>query len=493
MTLDHAASDYTAPINKDSHLRELHQAGVLPPWLWFWLVTYLLMLPSVLVYHWQETIQPMLSPQPLPAGIGGPHTAIMLVLPGFTELLPIAMLLIGVVYVFMPHLRRRRVEHRYNLALPSTVTPAIDEIIETVREYAPGVEVKVNLKRADQVAFTYATGYRRSTIAIFGGLVKLWRSDREAGRAVLLHELGHCRHGDVLMVGAGSFFETLLNAWMPFLVLFFIVPSIIVFGGMSISSFQEHWQMAQQWNEVSQQSENINAQLRELGLDPVDIGSQGNWFLGWLSVFAKNLFTVELPGSISSIISLLVLTPVVIATPLMAAWCAEFNADQFVVAEQRSPEPLLRGLALVSPTISRWTWLTSRLSHPPTKLRQWMARRGRTPQPLLALLLLFPLTYVAKLIFLNIRAIATMMIVFSPGEMLQTLLQANAIGLRALAPFLLGTGVVLLLYPKLSVMWERLFCKERRTTNPASYKEYAIAAAIVGGLGVLAYTLAEML
>ncbi len=103
MTLDHAASDYTAPKNEDSQLKELHQAGVLPPWLWFWLVTYLLILPSVLIYHWQETIQPMLSPQPLPAGIGGPHTAIMLVLPGFTELLPIAMLLIGVVYVFMPH------------------------------------------------------------------------------------------------------------------------------------------------------------------------------------------------------------------------------------------------------------------------------------------------------------------------------------------------------------------------------------------------------
>lgn len=488
MTSDHAASD-----NEGSHLSQLHQSGILPPWLWFWLVTYLLLLPSVLVYHWQETIQPMLSPQPLPAGVGGSHMAIMLVLPGFTELLPIAMLLIGVVYVFMPHLRRRRVEHRYNLALPSTITPVLEEIIETVREYAPGVEVKVNLRRGDQVAFTYATGYRRSAIAIFGGLVKLWRSDREAGRAVLLHELGHCRHGDVLMVGAGSFFETLLNAWLPFLVLFFIVPSILVFGGTSISSFQEHWQMAQQWNEVSRQAEDINAQLRGLGLDPVDVGSQGNWFLGWLSVLVKNFFTVELPGSISSIISLLILTPIIIATPLMATWCAEFNADQFVVAEQQSSEPLLRSLALVSPTISRWTWLTSRLSHPPTKLRQWMARHGRTPNPLLALLLLFPLTYIAKLIFLNIRAIATMMVIFNPGEMLQTLLQANATGLRAFAPFSLGTGVVLLLYPKLAVVWERLFCKERRMTNPTSYKEYAIAAAIVGGLGALAYGLAGML
>jgi Zn-dependent protease with chaperone function len=493
MTLEHAASDYTDPKNEDSQLKELHQAGVLPPWLWFWLVTYLLILPSVWVYHWQETIQPMLSPQPLPAGIGGPHTAIMLVLPGFTELLPIAMLLLGVLCVFMPHLRRRRVEHRYNLAPPSTVTPALKEIIEIVREYAPGVEVKVNLKRADQVAFTYATGYRRSEIAIFGGLLKLWRSDREAARAVLLHELGHCRHGDVLMVGAGSFFETLLDAWLPFLVVFFLVPSVVVYVGMSIGSLQEHWQMAQQLNEINRQAEDINAQLRGLGIEPVDVASQGHWVVGWLLLQARNFFTVELPGSISIIISLLVLTPVVIATPLMATWCAEFNADQFVVAEQQSPEPLLRGLALVSPSLSRWTWLTSRLSHPPTKLRQWMAQRGRTPKPLLVLLLLFPLTYVAKLILLNVRAIAALAIVFSPGEMLQTLLQANATGLRTLAPFLLGTGVVLLLYPKLAVVWERLFCQERRTANPASYKEYAIAAAITGGLGILAYGLAGAL
>lgn len=493
MTLDHAASDYADPNNEASHFSQLHQAGILPPWLWFWIATYLVMLPNVLAYHWQETIQPMLSPQPLPAGIGEPHTAIMLVLPGFTELLPITMLLIGVVYVFMPHLRRHRVERRYNLALPLTTTPALKEIIETVREYAPSVEVKVNLKRGDQTAFTYATGYRRSAIAIFGGLVKLWHSDREAGKAILLHELGHCRHGDVLMVGAGSFFETLLNAWLPFLVLFFIIPSVVIYLGMAISSFHEHWQLAQQWNEINRQAEDINAQLRELGLDPVDVVNQGNWFTGWLLLQAKNFFTLELPGNISIIVSLIILTPVIIATPLTATWCAEFNADQFVITEQQSPEPLLRGLALVSPTISRWTWITSRLSHPPTKLRQWMAQHGRTQKPLLALLLLFPLSYIAKLIFLNIRAIAAMAIVFSPGEILQTLLHANATGLRALAPFLLGTGVVLLLYPKIAVVWEQLFCKERRTANPASYKEYAIASAIVAGLGVVAYVLAGAL
>jgi hypothetical protein len=414
----------------------------------------------------------------------------MAVLPGIAELLPVVMLLAGVVCVLLPHLRKRYVEHRYNLAFPSAITPAIKEIIELVEEYAPGI--KVNLKRGDQIAFTYATGYRKSAIAIFAGLVKMWRRDREAAKAVLLYELGHCRHGDVLMVGAGSFFETLLNAWLPFLVLFFLIPSVLAFGWMAIASFQDQWQLAQQMSELNRQAEDINAQMRALGLDPVAVPTQENWVLGWIGLQFRNLFLVEIPGSISIIFSLLVFTPIVIASPLIATWCAEFNADQFVVSEQQSPEPLLRGLEFVSPKLSRWTWLTSRLSHPPTRLRQWMARYGRAPKPILVVLLLFPLSYLIKLVFLNMRAIAASFGVFSFKELMQLLPEWNATGLSSLAPLLLGTGVVLLLYPRLAAVWEGLFCKERRTANPPSYKEYAIAATITGGLGVAAYVIAAI-
>jgi hypothetical protein len=111
----------------------------------------------------------------------------------------------------------------------------------------------------------------------------------------------------------------------------------------------------------------------------------------------------------------------------------------------------------------------------------------------LVLLLLFPLSYLVKLVFLNMRAIATSLGVFSFEQLMQLLPEWNATGLSSLAPLLLGTGVVLLLYPRLAAVWEGVFCKERSTANPPSYKEYAIAAAIVGGLGVVSYGLANSL
>ncbi|NJL50139.1 MAG: M48 family metalloprotease [Leptolyngbyaceae cyanobacterium SM2_5_2] len=182
-------------------------------------------------------------------------------------------------------------------------------------------------------------GYRKSAIAIFGGLVKLWRSDPEAGRAILLHELGHCRHGDVLMIGAGSFFETLLNSWVRFLILFFIIPTLFLYGWFLLGSLHEHWQLAQMLTATDQELNAINSQLGELGIEPTEIPSRGNWFVNWLIFQVGMLFTLGLPSTIASILALVLTTPIIISLPLMATWCAEFNADQFVVGEQMTQAP----------------------------------------------------------------------------------------------------------------------------------------------------------
>lgn len=55
--------------------------------------------------------------------------------------------------------------------------------------------------------------YRRSALAIFGGLARLWRADREAAGTILLHEIGHYRQGDPLAQGAGAFFGEYLRRW----------------------------------------------------------------------------------------------------------------------------------------------------------------------------------------------------------------------------------------------------------------------------------------
>lgn len=473
--------------------KQHHQAGMLPPWLWFWLLLYLVILPKTIGFLWETTLQPILSPEPLPAGMGGKAVAAIQALPGIAELLPVAMLLSGVLLVLFPQWRRRYIERSYKLEPSSTTSPVLQDILATVKAYGSNIEVKTNLLRTDQFAFVYPIGYRKPAIAIFGGLVKLWRSDSEAGRAILLHELAHCRHGDVLMIGAGSFFETILNHWVRFLTLFFVFPTAFLYLWFLLGSLHEHWQLAHMLGELDSDLNAINSHLGEIGVESTGISSHSNWFVTWLLFQLKMLVTLVLPVTITSIFSLVIQTPIVIGLPLVATWCAEFNADRFVIGEQSSQEPLLRSLQAISPPLSWRTWLTSRLSHPPTRLRQWMAIRGLAPRLILTLLLLFPFAYVAKLSFMNVRVIASVALLFNASEMRQTMVEANAIGLKALAPILFGAGLVLLLYPMVAARWENLFCKTGQTLNPPFYKEYAWAAAIIGGLGLLAYGVGELM
>ncbi|HEY9605895.1 MAG TPA: M48 family metalloprotease [Allocoleopsis sp.] len=467
------AIDYVKP-----HSNKLHQAGILPPWLWFWLVIYLVKLPGLILFLWEGNIKPVLSPKPLPEPLGSNSIALLMVLPSINEMLPFIMLFIGFLSILFPYLRKMRVERYYQLNQPQKITPSLKEILAIVESYAPGVEVKTNLLRTDTFAFVYPTGYRTAAIGIFGGLVKLWRSDREAAKTILLHELGHCRHGDVLIIGAGSFFETLLSSWFRLLILFFVFPLVLVYGWSLIISLHENWELHQQFSQM-------NSQLRGLN---IEMPESGNWFLAWLWFQIKQLFLVELPGVISMVVSLIFLTPVVIAAPLMATWCAEFNADQFVIAVQQSPDNLLRGLDKLSPPTSRWNWLLSRLSHPPNKLRRWMACRSMMPKQLLFLFLLFPLAYIAQLLFLLIRADSALLGMYGIGEVLQRSVHYTALGLQAAAPVWLGAGVILLLYPKIAATWEKLFCQENDTINPPFYKEYFVSAVVVGCLAAIGYS-----
>lgn len=197
-----------------SHFKRLHQAGILPPWLWFWLIIYILKLPGLIQFLWEQNIKPVLS-----AILGDNLIDILLALPSIHQILPPTMLFLGVISILFPHLRKTYIERCDKLSKPQNITPVVKEILEIVHSYAPGVDVKANLLRTDKFAFIYPTGYRTAAIAIFGGLVKLWRSDKEAAKAMLLHELGHCRHGDALIIGAGSFFEALLNSGSSVLVM----------------------------------------------------------------------------------------------------------------------------------------------------------------------------------------------------------------------------------------------------------------------------------
>ncbi len=472
---------------------QLHQAGILPPWLWFWFFMYICKLPGFIQFLWEVEIKPLFHLDPLPGMLGNNIIPLLMSLTTIPEVLPFIMMFVGFISILFPYLRRMRVENRYKLTQPKTITPVLQEILEIVQSYAPGVEIKINLLRSDLFAFVYPLGYRKNAIAIFGGLVKLWRSDPEVAKAMILHELGHCRHGDVLMIGAGSFFENLLNCWLLFLVLFFVIPTIIIEGWMLIHSLQESWDLHQKLNQINwdlhQEFTKNNITLKEFEME-----SDNHWFFNWLWLQIKLFLSVTLPSNILMLATFITFTPIAIIIPLMATWCAEFNADHFVITVQQSPDNLIRGLDKLSPSTSRWKWLLFRLSHPPNKLRLWIACRSMMPKQLLFLFLLFPLAYIVKFLFLLIFSVSMF---WTPdttmGEFLQKLVDYIALGLQQFALVWLTIGVILLLYPKMAVAWEKLFCQDNGTIHPPFYKEYFVSAVIVGCLAAIGYSLSSLL
>lgn len=179
-----------------------------PPWIWFWVVMYLVFgLPTV-GQLWEDARQ---SAGMLPEMYGpGPLSVAMYPI-ALLDLLPALVIAAGLITVLFPSLRRRWVERRYGLTPPPS-SPVWDDIAVFVHEYAPHLRIKANLLRSDCLAFVYPSGYRGSTVAILAPLLKLWRADRSAAEAVLLHEIAHHRRGDDHILGVGSVFELAIKA-----------------------------------------------------------------------------------------------------------------------------------------------------------------------------------------------------------------------------------------------------------------------------------------
>jgi hypothetical protein len=105
---------------------EDEKSGLLPPWLWFWLVVYGLSLP------WQIRIcRQMLSDlffhKELPESLTGTYFAFVLRLSNMPELLPCLALLLGILAIFFPWARAAYLEWRYRLAKSPHEAPAIKE------------------------------------------------------------------------------------------------------------------------------------------------------------------------------------------------------------------------------------------------------------------------------------------------------------------------------------------------------------------------------
>jgi Zn-dependent protease with chaperone function len=130
----------------------------------------------------------------------------------------------------IPQLRRHYIERKIHFVPPALSMPLGKQLIEIedfVKSHAPDLKVQVNLNRPGRL-WIYLNGYRTATLAIFYGFVMLWKTDREAAEAVLLHEIAHYRRGDALFIGPASFLEIALKLDLIFYVVFIALPMLAI-------------------------------------------------------------------------------------------------------------------------------------------------------------------------------------------------------------------------------------------------------------------------
>ncbi|HEU4559041.1 MAG TPA: hypothetical protein VFS20_14370, partial [Longimicrobium sp.] len=405
----------------------------MPPWLWFWLATFTLSLPWIFgevdrtvkfVLRANQWSHRMMETDPVMAAVD------VLTYPGaLVDLLPPAALLLGLGMVLAPGARCRLVERRYGLGpMPAGVAEA-GEIEAFVRRHAPAVELRWNLVRGREMAMVYPASYRRGRLGVFGGVVRLWRNDRAAAEAVLLHEVAHLRHGDALIMGAGSFFSFLARYTVLGLLVCLVVPLAIA---MIIQTIHTHSEMSR----IAAETERMIEELMKLGIPrppdaPVYRPSE-------LILKNAGLFVTGMAGLVPTVLLSMLRFMVM---PLAAIWTAELYADSYVVERQGSSAALERGLGVLQRPVRWWRWLLFRLSHPPVRLRRWFVKTGAGRANWL--LLMFPAAYLAKLVVLW-----GMVASVSLGVKLDVhLLENTRTYFATLAPVVIAAGVLVLAWP----------------------------------------------
>jgi Zn-dependent protease with chaperone function len=303
----------------------LVRAG-LPPWLWVWaLGLYLWGVVDRLRLEWTGLFGS--------GGLGG-HGLVRLV--WGISLVVSLLVLAGVLSWFLPQVRGRFVERRYGLAGDVDAGPtlgAAEEIRAHVTHRYGQVEVRTNLLHGDRSATVYPKNRTRPALAVFMGLVQLWRTDRRAGEAVIDHELAHLRAGDHLVRGGGSLLVQALRVGVPLLGVVALLALLSdAAGGLVAFAAAE--------------------------------------------AVANGLFVLFLP--------------------VVALWLLELDADR-VVALAGGRDGLRRALAAPGARRPLWRSAFHLLSHPPRRLRAALVDRWGRPTLQLGVVAAFPLAYLAQL------------------------------------------------------------------------------------------------
>lgn len=344
----------------------------------------------------------------------------------------------GLFTVALPHWRGWLVERQFRLEDIGEEFAELKEMRDFVANRAPLVELRANLLHPGH-AFVYPKGYRKPRLAVLNGMYRLWRSDPEAARGTLLHEIEHIRQGDHLIVGYGSFFSHYL---MWILALF----AAVILAGLLLALISS----------VAGIGLNLEHQAK----------LAGRWIGMALAAGASTVF--------------LMMSFIVIA--LAGIWGLELNADYG--ASRGARLEVRCGTRLVG---QRWvSRALGGLTHPPLWFRAWLIEKDDLARGLCRQVL-FPSSYLIKLVFLFLFALCAELT--SQHFSMQTVTWILGLARGAFASeywIFGGSAALILLWPRLAHYWERFFIGQGR--------EYALwdngrsaAALLLGTLAIVAW------
>jgi beta-lactamase regulating signal transducer with metallopeptidase domain len=438
----------------DTTLSGRQSSGIIPPWLWVWLLLYFLGLP-VVFDQGRTNLLILLTGRD---GFSLVQYGLLERVMGTAEILLALTVLLGVAMILLPHIRMLYSEKKYSIidgSSPELVQEerqTLDEVRAFLHCYSPRIVLKYGYNLPDR-AMVYPLGYHRVALAVSFQFPAMWRDHRcrPQAEATLLHEIGHYRHGDAFIVGAGSFLEMLVDKWLHITAIFILVPFILAIILKDIAT-------------------SIN--LAGSGASPQEITQH----------ILQQIITIDLPGLGLLFFQYLFWSAFTLIILLTSIWCSEFNADRFVLDTIGSSEALVQTLNVHSTPTTWQKWFLFSLSHPPGKMRIWMISHFRETQGALALLLFFPLAYIVRFLF-QLARIASYDVSLYYDNVSRDV-TGQFLGyvkgfFGQMTPIWIAMALLFLCWPLMTRYWEWLFARTLTGTNRIPYRYYLLSASIL--------------
>ncbi|AKB48846.1 hypothetical protein MSKOL_3069 [Methanosarcina sp. Kolksee] len=429
-------------------LSEWEGCQVLPPWLWLWFAFYLYSIPSLLG-RFQRNYSNLFS-LTYPVNSNTTNFFYLLLLPGITELILHLILFLGIFSVVFPQWRKYYVERKYKLTENYMKIPAIIEIEDFLKFHDPNLQIKTNLLSQSEEVFIYPLGYRKTGIAIFGKFIKSWRIDKERSQKVLLHEIGHHRNGDALILGIYSFFVAFLRHSLMITTLILLIPMVLFFATVIFPS----------------------------------LPLVSNWISQLI------LFIVEM---ILLLFVLFFQTASIFTLPIIGMWAVELNADRFMLASNtNSTEESLKLIGKLKIKNSFKIWFLDLIFHPPNILRRWMVTHHYEKKSIFLYLLLYPVADLFQLFMALMYELCRYIMYYLSGlititEIIENMYNYIKLYMDSRSFIWLFISIIVLFWPFVAVYWDELFSGIREISNLKNYRGYFLCASIFVVVSIIIY------